>query len=189
MFIFLPIIQQELACIQVNIESVDEDDDTRFFFDDEDDDLFYSSAEFSDSSPLSSPTSPSHKGRPRSPELLYPPVPTLTAVKERLPVFFNYKYSTIFVSGYEAERQRLEKRTFGKHTAASLAERRSSYSKKRRDEVREEGIMIEVGKTIFGMLYPYLVNISDSHFLINRFVSANPGLIHGFLRANVRLRL
>ncbi|KXJ19789.1 uncharacterized protein LOC110251537 isoform X2 [Exaiptasia diaphana] len=135
--------EKELSCIQVNIESVDEDEGTRFFFDDDDDDDLFYSNELSYSSPSSSPSSPSNKSRPRSPELLYPPVPTLTAVKERLPVFFNYKYSSIFVSGYEAERQRLEKRTFGKHTAATLAERRSSYSKKRRDEDREEGIVIE----------------------------------------------
>ncbi|KAK3729635.1 hypothetical protein QZH41_020663, partial [Actinostola sp. cb2023] len=126
---------KELSCIQVNIESVDEDHPS-FLFDDDDgnDDVYKDGICFS--SPSSSTT------HSRRPELLYPPVPTLTAVKERLPVFFNYKYSTIFVSGYEAERQRLEKREFGKDTAALLAERRSSYNKKRRDLEIEELVKI-----------------------------------------------
>ncbi|XP_031560418.1 uncharacterized protein LOC116296530 isoform X2 [Actinia tenebrosa] len=130
---------KELSCIQVNIESVEEVPSGFFFDDDDDDEVFYKD----DLSFSSSSSSPSNTRRPRSPELLYPPIPTLTAVKERLPVFFNYKYSSIFVSGYEAERQRTEKRTFGKDTALLLAERRSSYIKRRRDMEREECLIIE----------------------------------------------
>lgn len=134
---------QELSCIQVNIESVEEVPSGFFFDDDDDDEVFYKE----DTSCSSSSSSPSNTRRPRSPELLYPPIPTLTAVKERLPVYFNYKYSSIFVSGYEAERQRIEKRTFGKNTASLLAERRSSYNKRRRDMEREECLIIEVSYT------------------------------------------
>ncbi|XP_032232601.1 uncharacterized protein LOC5507985 isoform X1 [Nematostella vectensis] len=127
---------KELSCIQVNIESVEEDEPTRFFFDEDDDEDEYCGS-------TSSSSSLSPRPRPRSPELLYPPIPTLTAVKERLPVFFNYKYSSIFVSGYEAERQRGEKRMFNKDVAMRLAERRSSYAKKRREVDRDECIIIE----------------------------------------------
>jgi hypothetical protein len=124
----------------VNIESVEEVATGFFFNDDDDEEVFYKE----DMSFSSSSSSSSNTRRPRSPELLYPPIPTLTAVKERLPVFFNYKYSSIFVSGYEAERQRNEKRAFGKDTASVLAERRSSYAKRRREREREECLIIEV---------------------------------------------
>ena len=52
--------------------------------------------------------------------------------------------SPIFVSGYEAERQRNDIKQFGREVASKLAERRAEYAKRRTVQVQEENVIIEV---------------------------------------------
>ncbi|KAM7443226.1 hypothetical protein ABFA07_008028 [Porites harrisoni] len=84
------------------------------------------------------------KERCRSPELLYPPIANIAETKERLPSPCDSgRSSPIFVSGYEAERQRNDIKQFGREAACKLAERRAEYAKRRMEQVQEETVIIE----------------------------------------------
>lgn len=84
------------------------------------------------------------QGRSRSPELLYPPIANIAEIKERLPSPCDSgRSSPIFVSGYEAERQRNDIQQFGREVASRLAERRAEYAKRRMVQLQEEGLTIE----------------------------------------------
>jgi len=82
--------------------------------------------------------------RSRSPELLYPPIANIAEIKERLPPPCDSgRSSPIFVSGYEAERQRNDIKQFGREVASKLAERRAEYAKRRMAQLQEESLIIE----------------------------------------------
>ncbi|XP_020628165.1 uncharacterized protein LOC110065376 [Orbicella faveolata] len=82
--------------------------------------------------------------RPRSPELLYPPIANIAEIKEKLPPPCDSgRSSPIFVSGYEAERQRNDIKQFGREVASKLAERRAEYAKRRMNQLQEENEIIE----------------------------------------------
>lgn len=82
--------------------------------------------------------------RSRSPELLYPPIANITETKERLPSPCDSgRSSPIFVSGYEAERQRNDIQQFGREVASKLAERRAEYEKRTMAQLQEESLIIE----------------------------------------------
>lgn len=82
--------------------------------------------------------------RSRSPELLYPPIANIAEIKERLPSPCDSgRSSPIFVSGYEAERQRNDIKQFGREVASKLAERRAEYAKRRMAQLQEESLIIE----------------------------------------------
>lgn len=68
--------------------------------------------------------------RPRSPGLLNPPLINLSHVKDRLKLPPYESTAEIYVSGFEAERQRSEIEEFGADTASKLAERREAYAKR-----------------------------------------------------------
>ena len=69
----------------------------------------------------------------------------LRQTKERLPSPCDSgRSSPIFVSGYEAERQRNDIKQFGREAACKLAERRAEYAKRRMKQVQEETVIIEV---------------------------------------------
>ncbi|XP_074626761.1 uncharacterized protein LOC141884783 isoform X1 [Acropora palmata] len=82
--------------------------------------------------------------RSRSPELLYPPIANIAEIKERLPSPCDSgRSSPIFVSGYEAERQRNDIQQFGREVACKLAERRAEYAKRRMAQMEKESLIIE----------------------------------------------
>lgn len=100
-----------------------------------------------------SPTSPNESfflpitddcERSRSPELLYPPIANIVEIKEKLPPPCDSgRSSPIFVSGYEAERQRNDIKQFGREVASKLAERRAEYAKRRMSQIQQESEIIE----------------------------------------------
>jgi len=66
-------------------------------------------------------------------------------IKEKLPPPCDSgRSSPIFVSGYEAERQRNDIKQFGREVASKLAERRAEYAKRRMNQLQEENEIIEV---------------------------------------------
>lgn len=66
-------------------------------------------------------------------------------IKEKLPPPCDSgRSSPIFVSGYEAERQRNDIKQFGREVASKLAERRAEYAKRRMSQLQEENEIIEV---------------------------------------------
>ena len=66
-------------------------------------------------------------------------------IKERLPSPCDSgRSSPIFVSGYEAERQRNDIQQFGREVASKLAERRAEYARRRMSQLEEENLIIEV---------------------------------------------
>lgn len=82
--------------------------------------------------------------RSRSLELLYPPIANIVETKEKLhPPCDSGRSSPIFVSGYEAERQRNDIKQFGREVASKLAERRAEYAKRRASQIHEEREIIE----------------------------------------------
>ena len=70
---------------------------------------------------------------------------SLWQTKEKLPPPCDSgRSSPIFVSGYEAERQRNDIKQFGREVASKLAERRAEYAKRRMGQLQEENEIIEV---------------------------------------------